>query len=125
MPQWDAEEHTKHFFADGLYCRSLWRPAGTCIIGKIHKKEHLYIVVFGTIRLVYEDGKHRDITGPEIIIAAPASQKVVLALTDALCLTIHNSNSKDVETAEQELVEPWDGKALYGPGNKLLERMLK
>ena len=46
MPQVDLSDHTKHHFADGMYIRELFRPAGTTIVGKVHKKEHFYIQNF-------------------------------------------------------------------------------
>ena len=38
MPQVELE--TEHYFSGGMYCRKLIRPAGTLIVGKVHKKDH-------------------------------------------------------------------------------------
>jgi hypothetical protein len=45
MPQVELE--TEHYFADGMYARVLFRPKDTLIVGKVHRKEHFYIVAKG------------------------------------------------------------------------------
>jgi len=41
MPQ--AELVTEHQFSPGIYMRKLFRPAGTLIVGKVHKKPHFFL----------------------------------------------------------------------------------
>lgn len=36
LPQIQLE--TKHYFADGMYAREVFRPAGCVIVGRVHKK---------------------------------------------------------------------------------------
>jgi len=119
MPQ--VELPTEHFFADGMYCRTLFRPAGTLIVGKVHKKEHLYIICQGTIQVTTDNGME-EITGPKVIVSKPGTKRAVLALTDATCLTVHRTDNKDLETIEEELIEP-DNLALFDSRNKLLEAL--
>jgi hypothetical protein len=109
---------TEHYWAEGLYCRFLPRPAGTLIVGKVHKREHIYIVCCGTVRVTGDDGGVRDITGPAVLISPPGTKRAVLALTDATCLTVHRTEERDLEALERELVED-DPTALFGPGNTL------
>ncbi len=118
LPQ--VELPTEHHFADGMYCRVLFRPAGTLIVGKVHRKEHLYIVCHGTIRVTTDEGV-KEIVGPKIIVSSPGTKRAVLALTDATCLTVHRTDSRDVEEIERELIEPEEGKRLFGAGNKLID----
>ena len=47
MPQ--AELETEHYFSGGMYCRKLIRPAGTLIVGKVHKKDHFFLCAKGQI----------------------------------------------------------------------------
>lgn len=116
MPQ--AELPTQHFFADGMYCRFLPRPAGTLIVGKVHRKEHLYIVCCGTVRITGGEGPARDVTGPAVIVSQPGTKRAVLALTDATCLTVHRTDSTDLAAIEAELIEP-DADALFDARNDL------
>ncbi len=115
MPQ--VELPTEHFFADGMYCRVLFRPAGTLIVGKVHRKEHLYIICSGTIKVTTDDGV-KEITGPRVIVSKPGTKRAVLALTDATCLTVHRTDKTDLDEIEEEMVEP-EEIALFDSSNML------
>jgi hypothetical protein len=118
MPQWDGEKHTSHFFADGLYCRMLFRPAGVTIVGKVHLKEHLYVVCCGTVRITNGDGVAVDVTGPAVIVSKPGTKRAVYAVTDATCLTVHHTDRTDLDEIEAELIEP-DALSLFDSHNRL------
>lgn len=119
LPQ--AELKTEHYFADGMYCRVLYRPADTLIVGKVHKREHMYIVCSGTVRVASQDGTTRDITGPQVIVSMPGTKRAVLALTDATCLTVHRTDKTDLDEIEKELIEE-DPTAMYDSRNQLIAR---
>lgn len=112
-----VELPTEHIFHGGMYCRQVWRPAGCTIVGKVHKKEHFYMVVTGTVLVTTEDGA-QEVTGPFLICSKPGTQRAVHALTDALCMTFHRADSNTIEQVEEELVEP-DADSKFGIGNKL------
>ena len=111
------EPPTDHIFHGGMYCRQVWRPAGCLIVGKIHKKEHFYMVVFGTVHITTDDGV-QTVTGPYLMCSKPGTKRAVYAETDALCITIHRVDSTDVESVELELVEE-DPNTLFAVGNKV------
>ena len=117
MPQ--VELPTFHFFADGMYARVVKRPAGTLIVGKIHKKEHFYIVTKGKVRVANEQGSIIYESG-DVIVSKPGTKRAVLALEDSICMTVHRCNEMELDRIEEELVEE-DKRSLFGPGNKLLE----
>lgn len=106
---------TEHIFHGGMYCRQVWRPAGALIVGKVHKKDHFYMVVYGTVLITSDDGPI-EVTGPYLFQSKPGTKRAVYALTDALCMTFHRADSDTVEAVEDELVEE-DPAATYGAGN--------
>jgi quercetin dioxygenase-like cupin family protein len=108
---------TKHHFADGMYCREVFRPKDTLIVGKVHKKEHFYIVLSGEVTVVGE-GKRERIKAPRIMISQPGTKRAVYAHEDSICITVHRSFETDLDALERELVEE-DTTALFGPGNTL------
>lgn len=116
MPQVDLP--TQHFFADGMYARFLPRPAGTLIVGKVHRKEHLYIVCCGTVRITQGDGPAREVTGPAVLVSSPGTKRAVYAVTDATCMTVHRTKKRNLAKIEQDLIEP-DGAALFDAHNQL------
>jgi quercetin dioxygenase-like cupin family protein len=117
------EAPTEHFFHGGMYCRQVWRPAGCVIVGKVHKKEHFYMVVFGTVIVTTDDGVKR-ITGPQLLCSSPGTKRAVYAETDALCMTIHRVESNDVETVESELVKD-DPLSMFAVGNKVKNQSIE
>ncbi len=117
------EPPTEHIFHGGMYCRQVWRPAGCLIVGKVHKKEHFYMVVSGTVRITTDDGV-QTITGPFLLCSKPGTKRAVYAETDALCMTIHRADSATIEDVESELVED-DPDSLFTIGNKVKQPELE
>ncbi len=115
LPQYEPQ--TKHTFHAGMYCREVWRPAGVLVVGKVHKKEHFYLIVSGTVLITTDDGVQA-VTGPCLLSSKPGTKRAVYAETDALCMTFHRTDSVTVEEAEIELVEE-DSNDMYLPGNKI------
>ena len=115
LPQ--VELPTLHFFADGMYCRFLPRPAGMIIVGKVHLKEHFYVVCCGTVRVTTDSGV-REVTGPEVIVSSPGTKRAVYAVTDATCMTVHRTDLTDLDDIEREIIEP-DETSLFDARNKL------
>lgn len=111
------EPPTEHIFHGGMYCRQVWRPAGCLIVGKVHKKEHFYMVVSGTVRVTTDDGA-QTVTGPFLLCSKPGAKRAVFAETDALCITIHRVDSNNLEEVESELVED-DPNSMFTLGNKV------
>lgn len=120
LPQY--EPLTEHVFHGGMYCRKVYRPAGCLIVGKVHKQEHLYFVVFGTVVVTTNEGVQR-ITGPAMLCSMPGTKRAVLAETDALCMTIHRTDAKTIEEVE-ELVED-DPASMFGVGNTLKQQPIE
>jgi hypothetical protein len=120
LPQYEPE--TKHTFHAGMYCREVWRPAGVLVVGKIHKKEHFYLIVSGTVAITTDEGV-KSVTGPHLLCSTPGTKRAVYAETDALCMTFHVVDAKTIEDAEQELVEE-DETSMFTLGNKLKNEVL-
>ena len=121
LPQ--IEPETKNYFADGMYCREVFRKAGTLIVGKVHKKEHFFMLVSGELSFITEEGPKR-VKAPYVWVSKPGTKRVTYAHTDATAITVHQVSSRDIEQIEAELVEDEPASA-YGPGNKLLPPILE
>lgn len=121
LPQY--EPPTEHLFHGGMYCRQVWRPAGCTIVGRVHKKEHFYVIVSGTVCITTDDGV-QTITGPKVLCSRPGTKRAVYAVTDALCMTFHVADAQTVEDAEKELVED-DPTSMFTIGNKVKPQQLE
>jgi quercetin dioxygenase-like cupin family protein len=114
---------TEHLFHGGMYCRQVWRPAGCTIVGKVHKKEHFYMVVVGTVIVTTEEGA-QELTAPSMICSKPGTQRAVFAVTDAMCMTIHRADATTVEGAADELVED-DPDSAFDALNNLKDKLIE
>lgn len=116
LPQYEPE--TRHYFHAGMYCREVFRHAGVIIVGKVHKKEHFYLIASGTVVITDGSDKSLEVTGPYLIESRPGAKRAVYAVTDAICMTFHITDAKTIEAAEEELVED-DPNATLTIGNKI------
>lgn len=109
----------KHHFADGLYARELFRPAGTLIVGKMHARQHFYVLVAGEITAWTEQGMKR-INAPALLRTEPGTKRVTYAHVDSTCITFHATHETDLERLEAELIIP-DVPEVEAPARALLE----
>jgi hypothetical protein len=121
LPQYEPK--TTHTFHAGMYCREVWRAAGVLVVGKVHKKEHFYLIVSGTVAITTDDGVQL-VTGPHLLCSTPGTKRAVYAETDALCMTFHVVNAKTIEDAEAELVET-DENSMFTIGNNLKDKQVE
>ena len=96
----------KHHFAPGVYLREIFMPAGTIVIGKIHRTEHFNIVVSGLCSIVHEDGRHEYLRGPMTFVSKAGVQKLLFIHEDTIWKTVHPTDETSVEVLEQILIEP-------------------
>jgi hypothetical protein len=93
----------KHYFAHGVYVRELYRPAGTLIVGKIHKYSLITIILYGTIDILTENGPKRFV-GPCIFETPAGIKRATYAHTNALLCTVHGTNETDLDLVEEDLI---------------------
>lgn len=115
MPQ--AELQTEHYFVPGMYCRRVFRPAGTLIVGKVHKQPHFFLCAKGEIIAWTEKGMQKLQAG-DVVECKPGTKRVTLATQDSVGVTIHKTDKTDLDEMEQELIEP-DDLALFDSRNNL------
>ncbi len=115
LPQ--AELTTEHYFSKGMYCRKVFRPAGTLIVGKAHKKDHFFLCAAGEIIAWTESGM-KLLRAGDVVESKPGTKRVTLALTDAVGITVHQTDKTDLDEIESELIEP-EEKALFDAHNNL------
>jgi hypothetical protein len=97
----------KHHLCNGVYMRELHIPAGTCLTGKIHKTEHLNVILQGDISVMTEDGIKR-LQASCIIPSLPGMKRAGFAHADTIWLTVHATDKTDIAEIEAELVEDSD-----------------
>lgn len=102
VPQ--VETPVRHHFAEGLYVREMLIPAGTVIVGKVHRQSHLNIMTRGRMIVWTQEGRRELVvsTEPFVIESKAGTKKVGYALEDTVWLNIHlnPANERDMERLE-------------------------
>ena len=96
----------KHSFAPGVYAREMEIPAGTLLIGKIHKHRHHNFLMKGSIIVLTETNGVELLQAPLMIVSEEGTQRIGYAVTDTVWTTIHENkdNSEDLDVIEKRTV---------------------
>ncbi|GAA5075447.1 hypothetical protein [Lysobacter panacisoli] len=110
-----VENEPEHYFADGIYGRALPIKAGSIIVGKIHRHEHIVMLIKGSVTVNTDRGMET-ITAPHIWVAAPGAKRAFYAHEDSLLFTAHTNpnNERDLEVIEAHVIEP-EGLLTHAP----------
>ena len=101
-------EHTEtfpltHRFADGVYAREILLPAGTLVIGKIHRYAHLNIITKGRVAVLTEFGVE-ELEAPYTFTSLAGTKRVVFAYEDTIWTTLHGTQHTDPDTVEEDII---------------------
>lgn len=96
MPLW-------HAFAPGAYARTIFIPAGTLVVGKIHKHAHLNILIRGRVSVATEEGP-LELEAPRVMTSKAGTKRVVYAHEPVLWTTIHLTDKTDIAEIEDEII---------------------
>ena len=94
-----------HHFSDGSYAREIFMPAGTLVVGKIHRHSHMNVISFGECHVLTENGVEF-LRAPITFVSLPETKRVVYCVTDVIWTTIHVTESKDIEEIERQIIAP-------------------
>lgn len=122
LPQYEPE--TNHYFHGGMYCREVHQRKDALIVGKVHKKEHFFILTVGTIAISQDGEPAIVVSSPSVIKSLVGTKRAILSVTDVSYMTVHACSSLTVQDAEDELVER-DPKSMFTVGNKVADGVLK
>lgn len=94
----------QHSFIDGVYVRTIFIPAGTMLVGKIHKHSHANILSQGEVLVITEEGGREHLKGPLTMVSPAGCKRAVKALTDTTWTTIHRTDETDLEKIEDWVI---------------------
>lgn len=103
MPQ--ADIPLQHYFADGMYARTIVMQPGTLLTGEIHKEEHFCILSKGKVSVLMEEGPVT-ISAPYIYPSMPGTKRVIYAHEESVWVNVHKNptNERNIEKIEKRLV---------------------
>jgi hypothetical protein len=109
----------KHHFADGIYAREMFLPAGALITGAVHKTKHMCILSQGRVRVATDDGPV-ELVAPATLIAYPGAKRAIYALEDSVWTNIHATTETDLDKLVEELTESTAAELQGGAANTQL-----
>ena len=114
---------TSMVLAGGVLTRTIYLPKGAEIVGTIHKKANINVVI-GDISFTTDEGVKR-ITGHHIFASPPGLKRAGIAHEYTVWTTISHTNLTDIREIEEELIEnPEDLQTRrIGIANPKLERL--
>jgi len=92
----------EHHFIPGAYARALTIPAGTLLVGKIHKHPCFNFVAAGEITVLTEDGV-KTLKAGDFFRSEAGVKRVGLAHADTVFINVHPTTTTDLDTLEREL----------------------
>ena len=102
LPQVDCP--VTHHFGPSIYIREVVMPAGTVVVGKPHKTEHMCNMISGRMIVVNEDGEQLEVTAP-LVFMAKKGRKTAYILETVRFQNIFSTDETDIEKLENMLVD--------------------
>jgi len=97
----------RHHFAPGVYMRQMDGAAGTLAVSKMHRTEHMNILLKGSLTVATEDGIQL-MTAPCVLKSMPGTKRIGYFHEDSSWITIHPTSDTDLEKIEQQVIVPDD-----------------
>jgi hypothetical protein len=93
-----------HHFHDGIYTRGVFLPAGTVVVGKIHKFAHINKIHQGKVTVVTEEGGVETLTAPYSMISPAAVKRAIYVHEDTIWSVDHETSLTDLDEIEEEVI---------------------
>jgi uncharacterized cupin superfamily protein len=125
-PQPDCYK-TTHKFANGMYCRTFWMPAGHLVTGAKQRHEHIVMVLRGETLIYTEEGGTVALNAGDVSVSPAGARRAVYSVTDAELMTIHrlpDPDERNLEKVWNALVDAEGMPRLYDANNRLRDLAL-
>jgi hypothetical protein len=87
---------TTHHYANGVYGREVFLPAGTLATGGVHKDDHLNVLSQGEIRVLTAEGM-KQLKAPATFASKAGMKRIGVALTDVVWTTFHPNPENETD----------------------------
>lgn len=124
LPQ--ADMPLRHHFAAGVCVRELFMPAGTLVIGHVHRYADINIMLTGRLTLLLPDGSTKELRAPQTFLGTPG-QKIAYVHEDVIWQNVWPLGDlpPDVETVENHFLDKSPALARHMASELALERLAR
>lgn len=92
---------TTHALSGGVYARTIFIPAGSRLVGAVHNKDHINVLV-GDISVLTDDGAAR-LTGFHVLPTGAGMKRAGYAHADTTWTSLIRTDLTDLEAIEDEI----------------------
>jgi len=95
----------KHTFTEGIYVRQMSMKKDSAAIGKIHKDDHVWFLMSGSICVASETSSE-NYEAPCYVEAPAGSKRVLYAIEDCVWVNVYPNptNTEDLEELEEMII---------------------
>jgi hypothetical protein len=101
-PQIECPE--KHYFGPNIYVKEVTLPAGSVIVGKYHRHEHLCNMVSGHMIVVDSEGNRTELVAP-MTFMAKSGRKIAYIIETVVFQNIYSTSETDIQKLEDMIVD--------------------
>lgn len=95
----------QHHFAPGVYMRQMDAQAGTLVVSKMHRTEHMNILLKGSLTVATENGIEL-MTAPCVLKSMPGTKRIGYFHEDSSWITVHPTTETDLDEIEKQVIVP-------------------
>lgn len=97
----------EHHFAPGNYARECFLPAGSVVIGKVHRHSHVNIISKGKVTVATSEGLH-EYEAPLTFISEAGAKRALIVHEDTVWTTVHPNptDTQDLTLIEADVIVP-------------------
>lgn len=100
-----VEVPIQHHFAPGVYMRQMDAAAGTLVVSKMHRTEHMNILLKGSLTVATENGIEL-LKAPCVLKSMPGTKRIGYFHEDSSWITVHPTEETNLEKIEQQVIVP-------------------
>ena len=93
-----------HTFAEGVYVREIFIPAGTLVVGKIHRHSHPNFLMKGRVTVVTEGKGRETLEAPLSMISPAGTKRIVYTHEDTVWITVHKTEETNINKIEEAVI---------------------
>ena len=98
-----VETPLTHYHTRDLYGRRIVVPTGSVFTTRVHKSDHISIMLRGHITVVDQDGNKMDVTAPDAFVTKQGTHRVVYVHDEVEFMTVHHCEEQDDDRVEDVL----------------------
>jgi hypothetical protein len=111
---------TQHFLFNGIYIRQTFISRGIFFVGRVHKVDHVFMVLKGSAEVTVDEQIHKLVSGMTLL-CTPGTRRAGITLEDTVFAGVYRTDKTDIKDIQEEIVESVD--CLYDENNRVISQL--